>query len=191
LTAPVVTGKVAVGWPLSTTSGTWTNAPTGYVYQWQRCSAVGTNCVNIASSTTSHYKLVPADLGHKIRSEVLASNGSGSATTGYAPSVPTSVVAARKPVIVTLPKVSGLARVGSSLKVNTGSWKNWPASYAYQWLLCTASGTSCKPIAGARSSSFLLVVADLGHKLKAKVTATNALGSVAVTTSNASATLHH
>ena len=33
--APVVSGTAQVGSSLSTTTGTWTNSPTGYAYQWQ------------------------------------------------------------------------------------------------------------------------------------------------------------
>ena len=171
--APVVSGKAALGSQLSTTHGGWTNAPTTYHYRWQRCNNTGSNCVTIASATNSTYTLVAADVGHKIRSEVLASNAAGPAASGYAPSTPTSVVA-RKPAVMTLPTLSGLARVGKSLSVTTGTWKYSPTKHTYQWLRCTSVGTSCQKIVGATRSSYLLTAADVGHKLKATVTASNA-----------------
>jgi hypothetical protein len=137
-------------------------------------------------ATSQQYTLVAADVGHEIRSAVLASNAVGPAASGYAPSAPTLVVA-RKPAVTTLPKVSGTAKVGNSLSVSTGTWQNSPTSYAYQWLRCTSYGTSCKKISGATSSSYLLTTTDAGHRLKAKVTASNAAGSVTKATSNTSA----
>ena len=147
------------------------------MYQWQRCDNSGSNCVNILNATSSQYTLVTADTAHEIRSEVLASNAAGPAASGYASSAPTSVVI-HKPVVVTLPKLSGIAKVGNSLSVTTGTWKYSPTSYAYQWLRCTSLGYLCKTIVGATSSSYLLTAADVGHKLKAKVAASNGAGSV-------------
>ncbi len=174
--APVVSGKAALGSQLSTTHGVWTNAPTTYHYRWQRCSKTGSSCVNIANATAAKYTLVTADVGHEIRSEVLASNATGPAASGYAPSAPTAVVA-RKPVVITLPKLSGTAKVGNSLSVSTGSWRYSPTRYGYQWLRCTASDMSCQKISGATKSSYRLTKADAGHRLKAIVTASNAAGA--------------
>ncbi len=144
--------------------------------------------MNIANATGSKYTLVAADVGHKIRSAVLASNAVGPAASGYAPSAPTNVVA-RKPAVVTLPKLSGVAKVGNSLSVTTGTWNYSPTKYAYQWLRCTSLGASCQKIAGATKSSYRLTSADAGHKLRATITASNAAGSVTVTASDASATV--
>ncbi|MDX6479890.1 MAG: hypothetical protein QOG85_400 [Gaiellaceae bacterium] len=182
--SPVVSGTTTVGQQLSTTNGSWTNAPTSYQYKWQRCDSAGSNCVDIPNATSWQYLLVNADWGHEIRSEVRASNASGPAP-GYAPSAPTSVVA-HKPVVVTLPLISGIAKVGVSLSVSNGTWKWAPTQYAYQWFRCNAYAMSCKKIVGATSSSYLLTGADVGHKLKAKVTASNVAGAVTATSSNAS-----
>jgi hypothetical protein len=185
-TAPVVTGTAAVAHQLSTTNGTWTNSPTSYLYQWQRCSNTGLNCVNIAGATSAHYTPVVADAGRELRSEVRASNAAGAAAS-YAPSAPTIVVV-RKPALLKLPTLSGTAKVGKSLSVTTGTWNYAPTSYAYQWFRCTSTGTACKQIAGAAASSYLLKAADAGHKLEAKVIASNAAGS-ATATSHTSATV--
>jgi outer membrane protein assembly factor BamB len=182
--SPVVSGKAVVGSQLLTTNGAWMNAPTGYQYRWQRCNSSGLSCVNIASATHSYFILVAADLGHKIRSEVLARNAAGPAATGYAPSALTSVVVS-KPAVITLPRLSGVAKVGKSLSVTKGTWNYSPTGYAYQWLRCTSTGTSCKAITGATRSSYRLTSADAGHKLEARVTASNPAGS-ATATSNKS-----
>jgi hypothetical protein len=178
--SPVVSGTPAIGKLLETDTGTWTNSPTSYKYRWQRCNNTGGSCVTISNATSSHYTLVAADGGHEIRSEVLASNATGAAPSGYAPSAPTGVVIA-KPVVATLPKITGVTTVGSLLSATAGTWKNSPTSYAYQWLRCNVYGTSCTKITGATSSSYLLTTADRGHKLRVKVKASNAAGSVAAT----------
>ena len=178
--APIVSGTATVGRLLSTTTGTWTNSPTGYVYRWQRCDNAGSNCVGIANATSNHYTLVAADAGHEIRSQVKASNSGGPATAGYAPSAPTAVVVG-KPTVITKPVLSGTTTVGMQLSVSTGSWTYSPTSYAYHWLRCSATGGSCVAIS-ATTSTYTLKSADLGHTLKAKVTATNIAGSTSVTT---------
>src|SRR5205085_2585828 len=99
-----------VGQRLSTTKGIWTNDPTSYAYLWQRCDNTGSNCADIANANTSHYTLVGADAGHRIRSEVRASNAVGPAASGYAPSAPTAVVLGHKPAVTSLPKLSGTAQ---------------------------------------------------------------------------------
>ena len=179
--SPVVTGTPAVGQQLSTTDGTWTNSPTSYQYKWQRCDTVGLNCVNIANATSSQYTLVAGDAGHTIRSAVRASNDGGPASAGYTPSSATNAVVG-KPVVITAPKRSGIAKVGNSLSVSTGTWKYSPTQYAYQWRRCTSLGYSCKKIVGATNSSYLVTLTDAGHKLAAKVTASNAVGSTFATT---------
>ena len=132
----------------------------------------------------TQFSYVP-DAGHKIRSEVLASNANGPAFA-YAPSAPTTVVFP-KPVMSKLPKVSGIARVGNSLAVSNGNWKYLSTGYAYQWLRCNSLGMSCKKILDATNSTYLLLSTDVGHRFQAKVTATNAAGSATTTSANKSA----
>lgn len=179
LQGPVVSGTAAIGRTLSTTDGTWTHSPKGYLYRWQRCDTDGANCAVIKNATTSHYTLVGADAGHKIRSAVDAVNDAGTAVAGYALSAPTDIVLGKQ-ALIAAPTISGEATVGKSLSVTSGTWK-FPATFAYQWLRCSAAGGSCKKIAGATGSSYKLTATDVGHKLKATVTATNAIGSAAAT----------
>jgi hypothetical protein len=73
---PVVTGPAAVGRTLSTTNGLWSGTPpSGYAYQWQRCSSSG--CTNIAGATASTYTLTSSDLGMHVRVVVVAVNSVG------------------------------------------------------------------------------------------------------------------
>lgn len=75
---PVVTGSANVGSSLTSSTGTWTNAPTGYTYKWQDCDTSGANCTDIATATSSTYTLQPSDLGDTVRAVVTATNGVGS-----------------------------------------------------------------------------------------------------------------
>jgi hypothetical protein len=71
--APVISGNVQVGQELSCTTGTWTNSPSSYAYQWKRQG------VDISGATASTYTLVEADAGiaGPITCEVTATNGAG------------------------------------------------------------------------------------------------------------------
>lgn len=69
---PSTTGTPTEGETLTATTGTWTNSPTSYAYQWKN------NGSNISGATSSTYVLVTGDVGDTITVEVTATNGSGS-----------------------------------------------------------------------------------------------------------------
>ena len=77
---PKISGTAQVGQTLTTSNGTWTNAPTSFDYQWRRCDAHGNGCSNIGGADTSSYLLRNADNGNTIRVRVTAKNADGSAT---------------------------------------------------------------------------------------------------------------
>ena len=56
-----------------------------------------------------------------------------------------------------------------------------PTSYSYRWQACDASGESLRNISGANSSSHTVDAGDVGHRLRAVVTAGNAAGSTSAT----------
>jgi subtilisin family serine protease len=90
------------------------------------------------------------------------------------------------PVNTALPTSSGTAVQGQTLSAQPGAWSNNPASYAYQWRRCDATGSSCTDIAAATSTSYVLTAADIGSTLRVAVTATNGGGSAsAVSTQTA------
>ncbi len=70
--------------------------------------------------------------------------------------------------------VSGTATEGSVLTVSDGTWDYDEAniSFAYTWSRCDAAGANCTPISGATAKTYRLVAADVGHTLRARVTAT-------------------
>ena len=72
--APAASGSLTVGSTLSCTTGTWTNSPSSYSYQWTR------NGVNISGATAATYVTVSADAGTSVGCLVTATNAAGSAS---------------------------------------------------------------------------------------------------------------
>lgn len=81
------------------------------------------------------------------------------------------------PVEVTLPAISGTPQSSKTVTAGTGTWSGSPTSYGYRWLRCDASGAGCVDIAGAASRAYTCVPADIDHRLRVAVTATNAGGT--------------
>jgi hypothetical protein len=88
VTAPAVSGTVALGASLSANSGTWSYGPTPtYAYQWFRCSAakqttpkvLPAGCKSIATATSATYSPTAADRGFYLRVRVKATAPTSSA----------------------------------------------------------------------------------------------------------------
>jgi hypothetical protein len=87
--APALTGTVAVGRTLTSSTGTWNTGgetPT-YSYQWQISPTGLGTWSDISAATGSTYTLTAGDLGKFIRSVVTATNGSGAVTATSASTV--------------------------------------------------------------------------------------------------------
>ncbi len=97
--------------------------------------------------------------------------GAGSATTRAAPTNTTE------------PRINGRAVVGSTLTATTGTFTGSPNSYGFQWTRCPALGgeadaSDCAAIGGATTNSYVPGTADVGKRLRVRVTATNGDGPV-------------
>ncbi len=188
-TAPPVLGGGAaeVGQTLSASTGSWTGGPTSYAYQWQACNTAGESCANIGAATSSSYTAAASDVGHTLRVIVTASNSGGSTPAASAATTPVLAESPppppppppSAPTNTVLPAVSGPAVEGETLKVSNGTWTGTPVSYAYQWQDCNTAGASCVNVNGANSSSHPLSANDVGHTLRAVVSASNSGGSTA------------
>jgi hypothetical protein len=173
---PTIGGTAREGNTLTARNGTWTNAPTSFAYQWQRCGADGTGCADISSATNQTYTLTSADADHTIRVQVTAKNADGQTT---ATSTPTAVVSSRSaPVNTAKPTISGTPRVGEELTASNGTWSGGVTSFTYQWQRCTSSST-CTNVDGATARTYGVRSADVGDTLRVGVTAHNASGSTA------------
>ncbi len=89
------------------------------------------------------------------------------------------------------PRVTGTAMVGSRLTATRGSWTESPTSYEFQWTRCPSSGgaadaSNCAVIGGASTEQYVPGNADVGKRLRVRVTASNADGAKTVA-SNATA----
>ena len=183
-TPPSIAGTAKEGSPLTANEGTWSNTPTSFTYQWQRCASDGTACGDSTSATSKTYTPANADVGHTLRVVVTAVNADGRtpATSG-----PTDVVGSNNgPTNTVRPAVTGTAAVGETLTVSNGSWTPTPSSFARQWQRCNEAGAECLNIAGATGTTYGVRSADVGHRLRALVTARTSAGGSTTVASSAS-----
>ena len=170
-----------MGQTLATTNGTWSNEPSSFAYQWQRCNLGGNNCVNVANGTQRTYTLVGADAGRTIRVRVTATNADGSANAQSEPTETiTPATSTAGPRNTERPSIVGTPQVGRQLTADEGSWTGNPTGYGYQWQRCDADVASCAAVIGATGKTYGVRLADLGFRLRVAVTARNARGSATV-----------
>ena len=110
---PAITGTPTVGQTLTAENGTWSNNPTSFAYQWQRCNGGGNACVSVANGTQKTYTLVGADAGRTIRVQVTATNadGSASAQSTQTPAVAQRTGSSAAPKNTSLPTIAGASTV--------------------------------------------------------------------------------
>jgi hypothetical protein len=110
---------------------------------------------------------------------LLVSTASTSAQGGI-----TSAPGQLAPLSESLPSISGDTFVGQTLKAYSGKWNGPAATYSYQWVRCSSSGTACVPIAAATLQTYVVAASNVGSTLRLVVTASNKNGS-AISTSEA------
>jgi hypothetical protein len=97
-----------------------------------------------------------------------------------------AAASAAKPSNVAEPDVDGRAEQGRTLTASRGRWNGTePISYQFRWVRCGAGGgrpdgSDCGLIIGATGSRYQVASADVGSRLRVRVTATNADGSTTV-----------
>ena len=89
LSQPTIAGAEAEGQILTASTGSWSNSPTSYAYQWRRCDPAGGACGSIAAASAASYVATSGDVGHTLRVVVTASSAGGGAASA---SDPTQVV---------------------------------------------------------------------------------------------------
>ncbi|HEV3473686.1 MAG TPA: GH25 family lysozyme [Actinomycetota bacterium] len=77
------------------------------------------------------------------------------------------------------PTISGDPEVGTTLSAHRGTWSGTePISYSYAWYRCTEDGSSCSGILHQSTEpTYELEAADVGSRMKVRVTATNSGGA--------------
>ena len=163
---PIVSGNTAVGSTILCSTGSWSNSPSSFTYQWKR----GTNV--ISSETSATYTTTSGDISQNITCTVTAANSVGSNSASSSNSILiTAIVATPAPVCTVVPNITGSSIVGSALNCSTGTWSNSPTLFKYQW---KRSGTN---ITDATSSSYTSVTADVNQTITCVVTAENNTGA--------------
>jgi hypothetical protein len=194
---PTITGSAVEGQTITGHNGSWfcNPGPCTYEFQWQRCSAGGTSCADIAGAANQTYTVAAEDRGSTLRVAVTGTNYDcdalnqnchySSATAysqptavvpGGAPSPPDEELA---PTSNAPPAVAGVPEVGQTLTASPGDWSgSKPITYAYRWNRCHGV---CAPVAGATGTAYAVSAADVGAAITVTVTATNEHGSAAAT----------
>ena len=104
-TPPTITGTAQQGQTLTEQSGTWTNTPTSFAFQWLQCDSLGNSCLPISGATAQTYVPVAGDVGHALRVQEEARNEVG----WSAPATSSATAAVQKPS-----ETFGKTNVGSS-----------------------------------------------------------------------------
>ncbi len=173
--APSITGVVSPGKVLQLSSGTWTGTtPIAFSYRWRRCDPAGGNCTNTLVRAQS-YTVSAGDAGHAFRVLVATKNAAGRGAALSDPSA--AVIGPARPVVSSLPTVSGPPQQGKTLVGTRGGWNNSPSGFEYRWLRCGKDGSHCTAINGARGTSYVLGGDDVGHTLRFQVSARNSGGT--------------
>lgn len=179
-TLPEISGTLSDGGTLSATGGVWEGtAPIEFARQWERCDWTGSSCTPVLGATAATYTLTSADIGLRVRVVITGSNAVGTVSAASAVTAPVdpAPAAATGP-----PTISGTPTDGQTLTTSDGAFSGTlPLSYSYQWRRCDVSGDACVDIAGATDADYTLSSADVGARLRSRVTGANTAGSDATT----------
>jgi hypothetical protein len=179
---PRITGSATVGSTLNATQGSWSGSPTSFAYQWVRCPRdgglpTGANCAAIGGASTSSYVVANADVGHRLRVRVTATNLDGSSTAASNATARVPAPDAGRPVNVQPPTLSGTPAEGQTLRVTPGTWNGvQPITFTFEWLRCDTAGNNCIVQPGFNDDAYTLRDGDIGKTVRARVIARNARG---------------
>ncbi len=168
---PAITGTIKIGSTLTVTTGTWSNTPTAYSYQWQK-SSDGISWVNLSGEIASTYSPTFDVANLQIRVSVGAGNTVETATVTTA-----TVSGFLPPQATAIPAITGTPTVGQTLTSSTGTWPGTTDNYVYQWQRSSDSGVTWTNIASATASTYVLVAADAGYRIRSQVSLTTNAGS--------------
>lgn len=164
---PKISGKLAVGSKLTATHS-WSPAGLTYAYQWFA------NKVPIATDGTAKtYTLTPAERGKTITVRVTATNRRFDPATPRLNTATQTSKATKKTGYGTLgrkkPTIAGTVKAGVELTANTGAWTPSTTSFTYQWYRVNKKNKA-KAIAKATAATYTPVAADVGQRLRVRVT---------------------
>jgi hypothetical protein len=97
--------------------------------------------------------------------EVVVSNGAAGNCDSYA-----VTIGANAPFATARPAISGTPVENGALTATDGTWSGTPA-IDRSWRRCDSGGNACEPIQGANGVSYTPTGADVGSRLRLRVTA--------------------
>lgn len=143
--APVISGTTTTGSTLTSTTGTWTNTPTSYAYQWQSDAMGNSSYSNISGATSSTYVIGDVAWACNARCVVTASNSGGAGSGANS-----NVLG-----VVTHPTLTRVQAVAAS--------SNAASAIAATWSQTTAAGNLLVAlVAWSQSLSAPIVTAPAG-----------------------------
>jgi hypothetical protein len=124
--------------------------------------------------------LSSADVGYTIRVSVFARNTAGQTNSNSNPTAVVSAAALAPPVNLSLPTITGTAKVGQTLTASPGTWSGSPTAYFYYWRRCNKNGQACATVPGQNLAKYILTSADVGYTIRLAIFAQNAAGQTYV-----------
>ncbi len=178
---PVVTGRAEVGQALAVNTSTITDgdgvttatANSGFSVQWVLVNSDNTH-KDIDSATSSTYTITSGDRMHRIKARVSFTDDGGNdeVTTSEA----TNVVNSEPTGIL---DIDGTARIGRTLTAQVVKVEDPDGvvePYSYQWVRVDSDDAETV-IATATSSTYKLIDADAGHRIRYKLGFTDGIGN--------------
>lgn len=154
---PSITGEAVYRSLLVADPGTWTaQGEVDHDYQWFRDE------VPIEGATRARYRPGLPDLGHPLHVVVTTTDGTGQ--SGTAASEPTPRVRRASFRLEERPAASGVARYTRRLEADPGEWQPRRHAVAFRWF------RDDRAIKGATSRRYVLQPADVGHRVRVRVT---------------------
>ena len=159
--APTIGGRAEVGQALTASPGAWTPAGIALTYRW----VVGADSDPTDDPTGAVYVPSAADIGKTVRVHVTGTAlGWLPGTALSAPSGP--VVAPAAVVNVVRPRITGVARIGRTLRVSRGEWEPAAVRRSYQWYVAG------RRVRSATLRHFVLRPVHAGKRVAVRVRAT-------------------
>jgi hypothetical protein len=155
VTPPTIGTDPVYGERVVVEPGTWTAEPVDYDYQWLR------DGMPIDGATRKAYRPGLDDIDHPLSAVVTATDAAGN--QGTVTTAATSPTLRAELRLLSGVQITGDQRYGQTLRVSRGTWTRTPSRYRFQWI------RSGKEIPGATDQTYRLGVADVGKRLKARV----------------------
>ena len=172
-----IIGTLQVPQTIQVRRGTWrTTQDTNYGFQWQRCDANGTSCVDIVGARNQYYRLQAVDARKRLRVVQSATNPDGTVTGATPVTVP---IVPAKPGLMVAPRLTstGRADVGKTITLTPGSW-NGTTEITSKLLEFWRCNPRCVSLTTGGAGSYVLAEDDAGALIRGSETAVGPGGTI-------------